>query len=293
MNFQKIVIAMLFVVTAGIVILTGCKKETSSVSQNQAGKQKVMIYLNDDPVPNLTKVLVDIRYVEVKVDTGSMHHDDQYYEGDHDDNNDHQEGDHYGKWDTLTVTPRVYDLLKLKNGTDTLIANGFANTGHIFKIRITLGTNNEVWTDSLHNYPLNLCDNHPYLYVKVNSAALDSLPGGGVRIRVDFNVANSVDYDNGHYCLEPKLKSYSDNTTGKMEGIVKPHAAHPVVMAYNSTDTAYAIPEEEGEFKIRGLKPSVYSVLYKASAPYKDTIITNVTVLAGNDTHLSPITLHQ
>ena len=84
----------------------------------------------------LLKVLVDIRYIEVKVDTSGNNHNDDYYNNDHDGDNDHHDHDQYGKWDTLNITPRVYDLLKLKNGVDTLIANSYALAGKITKIRI-------------------------------------------------------------------------------------------------------------------------------------------------------------
>lgn len=286
----KVAIALSVLIALAIV---SCKKETSTSTTAPAGKQSVAVYLNDDPVPNLLKVLVDIRYVEVKVDTGNAQHNDDYYDGDHDSDNDHQHHDRYGRWDTLSVTPRIYDLLKLKNGVDTLIANAYANAGKITKVRITLGNNNTVWTDSTHSYPLPLCDNNPYLYVKIRSNSIETLPGGQIRIRIDFDVAKSVEFENGVYCLKPKLKSYSDNTTGKIEGIVKPRAANALVKVYNATDTAYAIPEEDGEYKIRGLKPAVYSVLYKATASYRDTTINNIQVTAGQEKKIPLVTLHQ
>jgi hypothetical protein len=114
-----------------------------------------------------------------------------------------------------------------------------------------------------------------------------------VKIRIDFDVAGSVEFNNGYFCIDPKLKCYTENNSGKIEGIVKPHEAHAMIMAYNNSDTAYAIPEEDGEFKIRGLKPAVYSVLYKATAPYKDTAVNNIQIQAGQNTNLPLINLHQ
>ena len=147
---------MLFLAVISSVAITACKKENSASNDSPvpAGKQNVSVYLNDDPIPHVLKVLVDIRYVEVKVDTGRAHHDDDFYNDDHDRDNDHHDGDHFGKWDTLSVTPRVYDLLRLKNGTDTLIGSGLTNLGKITKIRITLGNDNVIWTDSTHSFPL-------------------------------------------------------------------------------------------------------------------------------------------
>ena len=92
--------------------------------------------------------------------------------------------------------------------------------------------------------------------------------------------------------IELKLKCYSNNNTGEIEGIVKPHEAHATIEAYKNSDTTYAIPEEDGEFKIRGLNPAVYSVLYKAAAPYRDTVINNIQIHTWRNTNLPLITLH-
>ena len=292
---------------ASAFAIVACNKENSASSAIPAGKQSVLVSLNDDPIPDLTSVLIDIRYVEVKVDTGRVHHEDDYYDDDHEgdrneqygqnnDNegdNEHHHGDRFGKWDTLTVTPRIYDLLKLKNGKDTLIANGLSHIGKITKIRITLGPNNSVSTDSAHTYPLPICNGSPYVYLKVKSDAIDSLPGGQHMIRIDFNVAKSIEFEDGEYCLRPVLKTYCIKTTGSIAGRVLPRHAHPLIMAYNSTDTAYAMPEEEGEFEIRGLKEATYSVQFKAKTPYKDTTLTNIQVQKGKETKLPTITLHQ
>lgn len=290
-NSKKILLT--FLATAILILVfNACKKNDTSL-EGPKGKQKIEIYLNDDPALHLSKVLVDVRYIEVKVDTGAIHHDDEYYDEDHDGDEDHHDHDKYGKWDTLSVTPRVYDLLKLKNGSDTLIANGYANAGKISKIRITLGNNNTVWIDSTHSFPLVLCDNKPYIYVKVKSGNIQSMPGGQSRIRIDFDVAKSIDFEDNNYCFEPKLKCYSDDNTGKIEGKVTPRDARAIIKIYNNTDTAFGIPEDDGDFKVKGLKPATYNVLFKATAPYSDSLITNVKVQAGQETKLQKVVLHR
>ena len=288
------------IVLISSVIITACNKENSNSSGSiPPGQQKVMVSLNDDPLPNVTSVIVDIRYVEVKVDTGKTHHEDHYYDDDHEGDDHHQEGedghhgDHFGKWDTLSITPGLYDLLKLKNGTDTLIASGFSHIGKITKIRITLGTNNSISTDSTPNSPLPICDGSPYVYANIRSNSIDSIGGGQYLIRIDFNVARSIEFEDGQYCLRPKLKSYCEKTSGSIEGRVLPREAHAKVMVFNNTDTAYAIPEDEGEFKVRGLSEGTYSVLYHATAPYQDTTLLNIQVQKGIETKLPVITLHQ
>ena len=287
----------LFVIS--LAIITACNKESSNSSGSvPAGKQKVSVSLNDGPIANLTSVVVDIKYVEVKVDTGETRHDDGYYDDDHegddhrDNNGDNHHGDRFGKWDTIGVAPGLYDLLKLRNGIDTLIASGLTHIGKITKIRITLGSNNSVSTDSTHQFPLPICDGSPYIYANIRSVSLDSISASQFIVHLDFNVARSIRFDDGQYCLKPQLKSYCNKNSGGMEGIVLPTAAHAFVEVINSTDTALAIPEDKGEFRLKGLSPGTYSVIYKSVASYQDTTLTNITVIQGIETKLPTITLH-
>jgi hypothetical protein len=300
-HFMKTPLRLLSVLALLLVFalfsVVSCQKEinggTAAVT-NPSGQQKIQLFMNDHEDFNFTKVLVDIRRVEIKIDTG-RHHDDDYYDDDKDDDDDHHGRDGYGYWDTLNVRAGIYDLLRLRNGIDTLLADGFTANGHISKIRITLGTNNSVWKDSVQSYPLTLCDKSPYVYVRINSNTIDSLPGGGVRINIDFDVQKSIKgkRSNTEFCLKPVIKSYAHHNSGELEGKVFPRAANPVVTVYNATDTATARPDREGEFKIKGLKPAVYSVKYSGDAPYKDTTLTNITVKKGDDTKLPTITLKQ
>lgn len=283
--------------SVAVVFTVACKKQ-SSTGSIPAGRQSVALYLNDDPVSNLKNVFVDIRYVEVKVDTGAVQHEDSYYDDDHEgDSSDivgvRHDCDRFGEWDTLHITPGVYDLLRLKNGVDTLLAKGLAYTGKVTRLRITLGSGSTIVTDSAQTYPLGICDGKPYVYVRVISNDLDNLGGGQYRVRVDFDLARSIEYENGHYCLQPKLSSYSDNMTGRIKGTVGPAQAHAWVMAVNGSDTAYAMPEADGTFQIRGLEPTGYTVHFRATAPYMDSVVYNVAVRAGTVTQMPAVVLHQ
>lgn len=272
-----------------VLSFNACQKDAAPGSGN--GSQPVLVYLNDDPSYDFTKVLIDIRYVEVKIDSSHGHHHD--HDGDHDGDDDHHGHDEYGQWDTLGVTPGMYDLLRLRNGVDTLLASGLVGHGRITKLRFTLGNNNEVWPDSTHGEPLTICDNHHYVYVKLNSNSIDTLPGGQSVIRIDFDVERSVRRWNGHYCLQPYLRSFCNSRTGSVEGKVKPAAAMTLIKVYNATDTAYALPWWNGEFKVRGLNEGTYSVLYDGRTPYQDTTINNIQVQRGHETMLPQVPLHQ
>jgi len=282
--------ALILGLALAVIVFYSCQKDVS-VDANTAGKQQVMVYLNDDPSFDFTKVLIDIQYVEVKIDSSNGHHHDG---DDDDDDDDHHGHDSFGQWDTLGVTPGVYDLLRLRNGVDTLLATGLVGQGRITKIRFTLGNNSSVWTDSTHSEPLTICNGRPYVYVKLLTNGIDTLPNGQSVIRIDFSVEKSIKRRNGHYCLQPELRSYCRSRSGGIEGKIFPRNVVTLIKVYNSTDTAYAIPFPwNGEFKVRGLNEGVYSVLVDPINPYQDTLITNIQVNRGRETELHEIILHQ
>ncbi len=290
MKTKYFVSAIFAVVFGFFLFLAACKKETSL--QTPAGKQLVTIRINDDPIPDLTNVWVDVRFVEVKIDTGKMHRDDHDFDNDDDGDDDHHSRDKYGVWDTIKVTSGIYDLLKFRNGIDTVLATGFVSTGRIHKIRITLGNDNSISKDSgLTKIPLTICENKPYVYVKVEKTHIDTVNGGQVRIKLDFDIARSIKLKDGKYCLKPQIKSYSDRSSGKIEGKVLPRDAQAMPMAYNNFDSSIAKPDHDGEFKICGLKPGTYSLRFNPANGYKDSIITGIIVLPGKEVDLHTILL--
>jgi hypothetical protein len=296
MKTARFLFALLTLFFGILLFGVSCQKDLTGDNQVPAGKQKIEVYLNDDPDFNFTKVLIDLRAVEVKIDTGGMRRNDDDYDDD-DDDDDHHGSDKYGKWDTLNVKPGIYDLLRLRNGVDTLIANGFAVSGKVIKVRLTLGSNNSVWIDN-KSFPLPLCDkNQSYLYVRIKSNTIDVLQGGGIRINLDFDVSKSINSKRSgtEFCLRPVLKAYSHDQSGEIEGKVLPAAALTRVMVFNATDTAFAIPDydDDGEYKVKGLNAGTYSILFDGISPYKDTTIQNIVVRRNEDTKVATITLHK
>ncbi|MES1224861.1 MAG: DUF4382 domain-containing protein, partial [Bacteroidota bacterium] len=164
-----------FAVTGSVcalVILAACSKNNSSKGTTDTnippGKSAVSIYMMDGPI-SFDKVLIDIRQVAVLVDTAARQDSAD---------NPHQWDNNYcgwGRgpnnrsliWDTLTITPGTYDLLQLRNGADTLLGSGVYVSGKILKIRITLGSDNSVYTDSTTSYPLEIFGPNPYFDIDV------------------------------------------------------------------------------------------------------------------------------
>jgi hypothetical protein len=236
-------------------------------------------------------VLIDIKYVEVKVDTNSMHkHDDHFGDNDNDRDDDHRGGDQFGQWDTLSFAPGIYNISSLKNGIDTLLGTTTVN-GTIRKIRITLGTNNSLQTGGV-SYPLNLFPGiNNYLYVKINDRHHHQNTSGQTALWVDFDISRSIVKLGNAYYLRPVLRPFCDNNFARLRGKVQPAAATPMVIVFNSTDTANAIPHFNGDYKIRGLKEGTYSILFKGYNGYKDTTINNIQLLNGVENLIPTITL--
>lgn len=271
------------------VFFYGCQKEASSDKELiPSGNTKLSIFLTDGPL-DFQKVLVDIQRIEVKLDTCKRNHDDDNDLPGCDDDRDRRNSN-CEIWDTLNIRPGVYDILKLRNGLDTLLASGFVLNGKIQRIKFTLGTNNNVQVDSVM-HPLHLLNNQNYVYVNIKKEHLDSLSSNNFNLYLDFNLSKSIKLINGKYYLKPVLKPFGKHSTGEIEGKVRPVHSFGMIKAYNATDTAFARPESEGEFKIRGLKEGTYSLFIDGLNGYRDTTITNISVRRNKETELGTIQL--
>ncbi len=287
---KNLFIGMIVLILSSALLFTSCQKQDTGAS-NMNGTRQFSLYLTDDPC-QYDSLFIDIRYVEVKIDTSRHRDDDDYGDNDDDGDDDGDHHDEYGKWDTLTIRPGVYNILALRNGIDTLLAQGTIPAGAIRKIRLTLGTNNVLVVGGVRK-PLNLFPgSNNYVYVKIHDEDDDDTPAQS-SLWLDFNVCESIKLVGGQYYLKPMIKPFGMNNFGKIEGKVLPNAARAVVKARNATDSATAIPEDDGEFKIRGLKPGTYSLLFTAANGYKDSTVLNVQVQKGRETKIATVILHR
>jgi hypothetical protein len=272
---------------AAITVFFACNKESSSSSNSNipAGKSQMSVYMTDGPV-NFYKVLVDIRQVAIKIDTSKQ-------QGDADD--DHQWGDDWKNtiWDTLSITPGVYDLLQLRNGVDTLLASGNYPSGKVIKVRITLGSDNTIYTDSLTSYPLDVFGPYPYFDINVRRENIYTVSNNDFKLWLDFNLQRSIFFWSGTFYLKPYIMIFNDHTSAKIQGLVLPAGASPLVEAFNATDTVYAVPGWEGKYLIRGVNAGTYSISIFGHHGYNDTTISNIVVDSSGTTKVPDITLHK
>ncbi len=165
----KHLIVSLFLITATITFFA-CKKENGGTSTLQ-------VRLTDAPAA-YTQVNVDIKEVRVNFRDDST------------------------GWVTLATNAKIYNLLGLQNGVDTLLATGIVQTGTVKEIRLILGTNNTI-VDGGVTYPLTIpSGSESGLKIKVDkklNATLETLI-------VDFDAALSIKQESGGYKLRPVLR---------------------------------------------------------------------------------------
>lgn len=256
-------------------IINSCQKETSG--NNDPGiPHFVTIYLTDHPTPVFDSVFIDIQQLEVKIEDDSLPN---------------------GGWVSLTIRPGVYNILRFRNGLDTLFATGTLPSARIRKLRLTLGTQNSVMLNGQVT-PLRVKDDDRQVVANLESEHFD-ISNGQLIFWIDFDAGNSIQVDNSGpgnnngYRLKSHIRIFSRSHSGRIEGRVLPRAANAIVKAVLGTDTSTAIPREDGEFKIVGLRPGTYKVIFDGENNYRDTILQHVVVRSREDTKLSAITLSQ
>ncbi|HSC54303.1 MAG TPA: DUF4382 domain-containing protein [Phnomibacter sp.] len=290
----------IFLISA--IVFYACQKELNDQSSAEVpqGKQQVSLYLTDGPAL-FDSVLIDLQKVEVLVDTckksDNDDDDDDDHHGDHhgDDDRDNRHNDDTCKvWVDMQIAPGQYDLLSLRNGVDTLLANGNVPAGTVKKVKISLGTNNQLVKDSVR-YPLRLFPGAgSTIIINFKHEDWDHYSDRRCRVWLDFDVARSiVVVRNNEFFLRPVVRPFVVARTGSVEGKVVPDSAFAVISVYNSSDTAYALPNYKGEFKIRGLKAGEYNMFINASNGFADSTITGLKIEAGKPKKLPTIVLHK
>jgi hypothetical protein len=291
MKTLKISLVVASLLVAFMLIFSACTK--NGVDANAGGK--VAVFLTDGP-GEFDSVFIDIQKVEVKIDTNSVYKDKDDRCDDDDDRDDHQKRkDDYGEWVNINFTPAIIDVLGLRNGVETKLGEANILTGTVRKIRITLGTQNRVVKNGISSTLELKNETNNFLYVKLyNKHRQRMADSTSVSVWVDFDVANSIYEKNGKFYLKPVLRPFNNKNFGVVEGEVLPLAAKAVVRITNGAGfNGVALPDREGEFKLRGLEPGTYTVTVQGIPPYVDKVISNVVVTKGKETELGVITLTQ
>jgi hypothetical protein len=196
-------------------------------------------------------------------------------------------------WQSLpNVHAGVYDLLKLVNDDDTLLADAELNTGRVEQIRLILGTENYVQlkgqtdkikleTPSAQQSGLKL-----NIHQDINSGILYTL-------LLDFDVAKSIHQTcNGKYMLKPTIRTVMNAVGGSIKGYVKPNTFQTLVLAIQGADTPASTYTDNGSYLIKGLGAGSYDLHFiPTDTAYKKQIKNGVSVTVGNVTTVDTVTL--
>jgi hypothetical protein len=164
---------LVFASLAVAVTFWACSKDSASQNQSQ-----LRIRLTDNPF-NAAEVNVEILKVRVNF-----------------------RGDDTG-WVDLETRAGIYDLLKLQNGVDTLLAQGTVPADTLKEIRFVLGKSNSIKIGS-DSFPLVVPSGQESgLKIKLSKKLNATLEN----VVVDFDAALSIHQTgNGKYMLKPVLK---------------------------------------------------------------------------------------
>jgi hypothetical protein len=275
---MKKMIRLVSVLSVLSVLVYSCQKDITGNGNSDISKPHVAtIFLTDHQTPVFDSVFIDIQKFEIKVEDDTIPNDG---------------------WIDLHIRAGVYNILRFRNGLDTVFAVGMLPNARIQKIRLTLGTQNSAMKNG-QSFTLKVKDEDRQVVANLESNNFD-ISNGQLSFSIDFDAGNSIQVDNSGpgnnngYRLKSSIKIFSHNNSGRIEGIVLPRAADPIIKAVIGTDTATAIPDDhDGEFKIVGLNAGTYKVIIDGQNGYIDTTINNVIVRNREDTHLPTIILHQ
>ncbi|HET9745510.1 MAG TPA: DUF4382 domain-containing protein [Chitinophagaceae bacterium] len=266
MKTRTLVYLFTLVITS-IIVVASCKKD--SVGD---GNARLQVYLTDDP-GDYEAVYIDVKDVQINIT-------DNPTEG----------------WQSLQgVKAAAYDLLKLVNDDDTLLADAFIPSGRLHQLRLVLGTENYVKIQGTSQLIKLETPSAQQSGLKLNIQQ-DIQDGILYTITLDFDVQKSiVKTGNNKYMLKPTIRTILNAVGGSISGVVIPKTFQTVVQAVQGTDTiASTFTDSDGGYLIRGLQAGSYDVFYKPSdVLYKDSLRKSITVQFNTVTRVDTTFLTQ
>lgn len=276
------------------ISLSSCSRSGSAdIDPNPTtGIRNVNLFLSDAPADFLN-VFVDLRKIEVKVDLDRTHEFDDSYGDADEDYDDTEEVDDYGRWVTLNFAPQTLDVLALRNGVERLLGNATIPT-RIRKVRFTLGQESYLIDGESQQFRMTLVnDLENLVYLRVKAADIDNTLPGNVDLRVDFDLARSVEKVGDEYIIRPAMRLFNAQTTGNVIGNIAPTpvGARVLITDGHGFETGAIPAVEEGFFRVRGLKPGTVYTVTVTAPDFRPFEIRDVMVNAGEDTQLGEINL--
>jgi hypothetical protein len=268
MHHLKEILTIIAVVVIGGFLLIGCEEDDGipgSYTPEPEGNGQIRMYLVDDPA--------DYDQVNIVVDRVEVHRSDP------------------GAWIVVNDSTATYDLLVLTNGANAILADEELEPGHYTQIRLYLDEGSNVVVDGV-TYDLEIPSgqqsglklNHPF----------DIEPEMLYELTLDFDAEKSIHQTgSGQYMMNPVIRVIANAVSGSISGIIDPAEAFASIWLVVEEDTvSTAADSTTGEFMLVAIPEGTYDVTVSPTAgTYQDTTITDVGVIAQENTDLGVIVL--
>lgn len=252
---MKKCLLLLFLVPA--LFVTSCNDEKNA---------RVEVWLTDAP-GDYQEVNIDLQRVEIHRD---------------------EKGDEQG-WQSLQVTPTVYNLLDLTNGKETLLGELELPAGRLSQVRLVLGKNNTLKIND-QMYPLSTPSSQQSgLKVQLHQVLAEGIT---YKLKLDFDAGKSIVQTGSEtYALSPVIRAITEAQNGAIKGKVEPAAVVAItVMAGEKTLTTTS-SDESGEFLIKGLEAGTYRLVFDGPREGPSQEKTDVYVELGVVTDVGIVSL--
>ena len=172
------------------------------------------------------------------------------------------------------------DILELRNGVDTLLAENELPSGKISQIRLVLGDDNTLMVGGQEHSLSTPSAQQSGLKLQVNA---DLSPGIVYEILLDFDAAKSVVHTGSDkYSLKPVIRTIVEAQSGAIAGTVDLDSEKVTVYAIPAEGESFsAIPDENGQFLIQGLEPGTYTIEFRDSSDAVSKTLDQVSVELG------------
>ncbi|MDR6944092.1 DUF4382 domain-containing protein [Mucilaginibacter pocheonensis] len=251
---------ILFSVAAIALAFTSCKKD-SNKSSSQA---HVTVKLTDAPGA-YDAVILNIKQVVILSSGGDK---------------------------TVDVNSGPIDILRFRQGRDTVLAGVDVPAGRLQEVRLVLNnTGNRVVINGI-SYDLNTPSGQTS---GVKLKVQDNLTGGvEYTLLLDFDAAQSIVVTgNGKYNLKPVIRAIPQAVSGALTGSVSPIGSYPKVYAIMGTDTVGTIADVNGKFYFPGLPAGTYRINFVPVSPYAVKSIDGIVVTNGAVKDMGTVTITQ
>lgn len=269
-NYIKLIVVMFFVAS--------CSSEDNTPN---GGTASVNFYLVDAP-GDYDEVWIEVLAIRVKVESeDSVDEDSQ------------ADDDDESTWVEIPYDEsiRYVNLLSLTGENALLLGSEDFPQGDIDQIRLILGEDNYVIKNGVRSDLKTPSAQQSGLKIKVEE---DIQGGMSYNLIIDFDVAKSIVTAgaSGNIILKPVLRAYIEELTSGVLGQVFPSEAQPIyIKAIKGDDDYNTSTDKNGNFKILGMDPGIYTITFSPNSGYEQIILNNIIVEEGLVKTLEPITL--